>query len=138
MAARHKARKRALDVLYAAELRGETPVAAFERIVADGNVPPNPYTEVIVRGVAEHGERIDGLLSTHARGWTLARMPAIDRNVLRIGAWEVLYADDVPTAVAISEAVGLVSELSTDDSPNFVNGVLDALGQAARAEAARD
>lgn len=134
MAARRKARKRALDYLYAADLRGETGVTALERAIEEGNGPHNAYTSVLVRGVVEHGERIDALISAHARDWTLARMPAIDRNVLRIAAYEVLYADDVPTAVAISEAVGLVSDLSTDDSPNFVNGVLDALGRAERAD----
>ncbi|MEI2713336.1 MAG: transcription antitermination factor NusB [Nocardioides sp.] len=127
MAARHKARKRALDILYAAEMRGESPVLALERAIADGDAPHNPYTAVLVRGVATHAGEIDALLRERSRGWTLERMPAIDRNVLRIGTYEILFADDVPAAVAVSEAVVLVKELSTDESPAFVNGLLDAI-----------
>jgi N utilization substance protein B len=125
--ARSKARKRALDVLYAAELRGQDPVAALESAMADGEGPTNPYTETLVRGVGEHRERIDELLGQYAQGWTLDRMPAIDRNALRIGTFELLYADDVPDVVAVSEAVALVRDLSTDDSPSFVNGVLGSM-----------
>ena len=127
MPARSKARKRALDVLYAAELRGQDPVAALEAAVAEGEGPTNPYTEVLVRGVGEHSARIDELLAEYAQGWTLDRMPAVDRNALRIGTFELLYADDVPDAVAVSEAVALVRDLSTDDSPTFVNGVLGSM-----------
>jgi transcription antitermination protein NusB len=127
MPARSKARKRALDVLYAAEMRGQDPVAALEAAVADGEGPTNPYTETLVRGVTEHGERIDELLGQYAQGWTLDRMPAVDRNALRIGAFELLYADEVPDAVAVSEAVALVRNLSTDESPAFVNGVLGSM-----------
>jgi transcription antitermination protein NusB len=127
MGARTKARKRALDVLYAAELRGDDPVASLEQAVAEGHGPPNDYTITLVHGVAAERARIDELLATYSRGWTLERMPAVDRNVLRIGAWEILYADDVPDVVAVTEAMTLVSDLSTDDSPAFVNGVLDTL-----------
>ena len=127
MAARSKARKRALDVLFASELRSEDPVAALEAAIAEGEGPTNDYTAVLVRGVAAHRERIDALLSDYSEGWTLDRMPAVDRNVLRIGLWELLYADDVPDAVAVSEAVALVRDLSTDESPTFVNGVLGNL-----------
>ena len=127
MAARSKARKRALDVLFASELRSEDPVVALDRAVAEGEGPTNDYTGFLVRGVTEHRERIDELLSTYAEGWTLTRMPAVDRNVLRIGAFEVLWVDDVPDPVAVTEAVALVRDLSTDDSPGFVNGVLGAL-----------
>ncbi len=127
MAARSKARKRALDHLFACEMRGEDPVETLDAEVDSGVVPHNPYTQVLIRGVAEHHARIDELLETYAEGWTLARMPAVDRNVLRIGAFELLYAEDVPDAVAVSEAVALVRELSTDESPAFVNGVLGAL-----------
>jgi N utilization substance protein B len=125
--ARSKARKRALDVLYAAELRGQDPVAALESAVAEGEGPTNPYTEALVRGVVEHRERIDELLGQYAEGWTLDRMPAVDRNALRIGAFELLYSEDVPDAVAGSEAVALVRNLSTDESPSFVNGVLGSM-----------
>jgi transcription antitermination protein NusB len=124
MAARTKARKRALDVLYASDLRAENPVDALERAIADGEGPGNDYTTTLVRGVVEHQARIDELLATYAQGWTLERMPAVDRNVLRLGVFEVLFADDVPDAVALTEAMALVRDLSTDESPQFVNGVL--------------
>lgn len=125
--ARTKARKRALDLLFAADLRRESAVDTLDRAVEEGAGPTNPYTEVLVRGVVEHLARIDEVLGTYAQGWTLARMPAVDRNVLRIGVFEVLYVDDVPDAVAVTEAMGLVRELSTDESPAFVNGVLGAI-----------
>ena len=124
MAARTKARKRALDVLYASDLRAENPVDALERAIADGEGPGNDYTTTLVRGVVEHQARIDELLATYAQGWTLERLPAVDRNVLRLGVFEVLYADDVPDTVAVTEAMSLVRDLSTDESPQFVNGVL--------------
>ncbi|WP_107774253.1 transcription antitermination factor NusB [Nocardioides sediminis] len=127
MSARGKARKRALDVLYAAEMRGEQPLEALERIVAAGEGPTNEYTSVLVHGVAEHQGRIDELLGTYAQGWTLARMPAVDRNVLRLGVYELLYVEDVPDGVAVSEAMNLVRDLSTDDSPAFVNGLLGSI-----------
>jgi transcription antitermination protein NusB len=127
MAARTKARKRALDVLYASDLRAESPVDALERAIAEGEGPSNDYTATLVRGVVEHQARIDELLRTYAQGWTLERMPAVDRNVLRLGIYELLYVDDVPDAVAVSEAMALVRDLSTDESPQFVNGVLGAV-----------
>lgn len=127
MPARSKARKRALDVLYAAEMRGEDAVAALEAAVAAGEGPTNPYTETLVRGVSERRERIDQILADYAQGWTLERMPAVDRTALRIGAYELLYVEDVPHPVAVSEAVALVRNLSTDDSPSFVNGVLGSM-----------
>jgi N utilization substance protein B len=125
--ARTKARKRALDLLYAAELRGDDPITTLDKAIEEGAGPTNDYTADLIRGVVAEQARIDELLSTYSRGWSLARMPAIDRNVLRIGAWEILYADDVPDVVAVSEAMTLVEELSTDESPAFVNGVLDTL-----------
>ena len=127
MPARSRARKRALDVLYAAELRGERPVEALTRAQDEGDGPSNPYTELLVRGVADHQSRIDELLTSYSEGWALNRMPAVDRTALRIGVFELLWADDVPDAVAVDEAVSLVRELSTDDSPAFVNGVLGAM-----------
>jgi transcription antitermination protein NusB len=124
MSARTKARKRALDVLFASELRSESPVEALERSIAEGEGPSNDYTSTLVRGVVEHQARIDELLASYSEGWSLERMPAVDRNVLRLGVFEVLHAADVPDAVAVSEAMALVRELSTDESPAFVNGVL--------------
>ena len=127
MSARSKARKRALDVLYASDLRGEDAAVALDRAIAEGEGPTNAYTATLVRGVVEHRVRIDELLSSYSEGWALERMPAVDRNVLRLGVWELLYADDVPDAVAVSEAMALVTELSTDESPQFVNGILGSI-----------
>jgi N utilization substance protein B len=127
MPARSKARKRALDILYAAEVRGLDPVAAMDEAIAEGEGPTNPWTETLVRGVDSHRERIDELLASYSQGWTLDRMPAVDRNALRIGIFELLFAEEVPPAVAVTEAVALVRDLSTDDSPAFVNGVLGSM-----------
>ena len=127
MGARTKARKRALDLLYASDVRGESATVALDRAIEDGEGPTNPYTADLVRGVVEHLTRIDEVLQSYAEGWTLDRMPAVDRNVLRLGIYELLYAEDVPDAVAVSEAMALVRDLSTDDSPQFVNGVLGAV-----------
>ena len=127
MAARSKARKRALDLLYASELRNEPAVEALDRAIAEGEGPTNDYTAVLVRGVEEHPALIDEVLSSYSEGWTLNRMPAVDRLVLRLAVWELLYATDVPDAVAVSEAMALVGELSTDESPQFVNGVLGSI-----------
>ncbi len=125
--ARSKARKRALDLLFAADLRRESGAVTLDRSIAEGAAPTNPYTVTLVRGVVEHLPRIDEVLATYAQGWTLDRMPAVDRNVLRLGVYELLYVDDVPDAVAVTEALALVRELSTDESPSFVNGVLGAI-----------
>ena len=127
MPARSKARKRALDLLYASELRRENPVDALDRAVADGDAPTNDYTATLVRGVVEHQAAIDELLRGASEGWSLERMPAVDRNVLRLGVYELLYADDVPDGVAMTEAMNLVRDLSTDESPAFVNGVLGTI-----------
>jgi transcription antitermination protein NusB len=127
VAARSKARKRALDVLYASELRGESATEALDRAIDEGEGPANHYTADLVRGVSDHQPRIDEVLAEYSEGWTLDRMPAVDRNVLRLGIYELLYVDDVPDAVAVSEALALVRDLSTDDSPQFVNGILGAV-----------
>jgi N utilization substance protein B len=127
VSARSKARKRALDVLFAADLRGDSALESLESAIAEGDGPTNDYTETLVRGVVAEQERIDALLAEHAQGWTLERMPGVDRNVLRLGVYEILYVDDVPDAVAVSEAVALARDLSTDESPSFVNGVLGAV-----------
>ncbi len=127
MPARSKARKRALDVLFEAELRGQPVLDVLAERAAD-EMPPLPaYAADLVRGVQAHQQQIDELLAAYAEGWTLERMPAVDRNLLRIGAFELLWADDIPDAVAISEAVRLARDLSTDSSPAFVNGLLARL-----------
>ena len=123
MAARSKARKRALDLIYASEMRHRSAVEALAEQTADGTAY-NAYTVQLVEGITEHQARLDEVIASYAKGWTLSRMPAVDRNVLRLATYEVLYVDDVPDAVAVSEALKLVRELSTDESPAFVNGVL--------------
>lgn len=134
MSARTKARKRAVDVLYGADLR--------ERAIADAVVEEQRraaqepareaswrYAREVIEGVSAHREQLDAAIAEHAHGWTLERMPVLDRAILRVGAWEILHNDEVPDAVAISEAVQLASELSTDDSGGFVNGVLSAIAR---------
>ncbi len=125
--ARTKARKRALDILFEADQRSLDVVALLAQRMADPGQITREYSVQIVEGVAEHVGRIDELLSTYAHGWTLDRMPAVDRALLRMAAWELLYNDEVPDAVAIDEAVLLARTLSTDDSPGFVNGLLARL-----------
>jgi N utilization substance protein B len=127
VAARSKARKRALDVLFEAELRGEPALEILSERTAEGTPPVPPYAAELVAGVQAHRSRIDELLAGHSHGWALERMPAVDRNVLRIGAYELLWRDDVPDAVAIDEAVQLARDLSTEGSPAFVNGLLARL-----------
>jgi N utilization substance protein B len=127
LSARSKARKRALDVLFEADQRGIDPLKLLSDRVSDPTAVLPEYAVTVVEGVVEHRERIDELLSTYAQGWTLPRMPAVDRSVLRLGAWELLFNDDVPDAVAIDEAVELARSLSTDESPGFVNGLLARL-----------
>lgn len=125
--ARRKARKRALDILFEADVRGEDPNSIVEVRRARAEPPVADYTVALVDGVGVHRERIDELLRTYSEGWSLERMPAVDRNILRVGIFELLYADDVPDPVAIDEAVALARELSTDDSPKFINGILGRL-----------
>jgi N utilization substance protein B len=124
MAARSKARKRALDILFEADLRGLPTLELLSERQSLGEYPVQPYAAALVRGVASHRDRIDELISWNLVDWTLERMPAVDRNILRLGVYELLWADDVPDGVAIAEAVNLAQDLSTDNSPSFVNGVL--------------
>ena len=124
MSARGKARRRALDILFEAELRGEDASAVLAERQERAQPPVHEYTAYLVEGVCRHRERIDELISTYAEGWTLDRMPAVDRNLLRAGTYELLWARDVPEGVVISEWVHLAAELSTDESPQFVNGLL--------------
>ena len=127
MSARTKYRKRALDILFESELRGLPLGGTLAERVEVNDPPVHPYTIQLVEGVIANAERIDALIAGNAHGWTLARMPVIDRNLLRIATYEITDVDDVPSAVAIAEAVELAKELSTDDSPNFINGVLSAI-----------
>ncbi|MBW3594095.1 MAG: transcription antitermination factor NusB [Actinobacteria bacterium] len=153
MQVRTAARRLALDVLYEAEIRGSLPLEAFElrssygwvvptasderaEAVADPDVDPPPedviaYGRHLVAGVQDHQADIDELIATHADRWTIERMPVIDRNVVRIAVFELLWADDVPVPVAINEAVELAKALSTDDSGRFVNGLLGRIAEIA-------
>ena len=124
MAARSKARKRAVDVLYEADLRGTDPLRTLADRVELADPPINDYTAELVEGVHAHQARIDTILTDYAEGWTIPRMPGVDRAVLRLAVYELLWRTDVPGPVVIDEAVELAKSLSTDESPRFVNGVL--------------
>jgi N utilization substance protein B len=132
VAARNKARKRAFQILFEAEQRGAPAtvvMADWIRLArTDDRQPPvTPYTMQLVEGCTAHAQRIDELLAGYAVGWTLDRMPAVDRNVLRLGTYELIWEDDVPDAVVLDEAVQLAKEFSTDESPSFINGLLGRL-----------
>lgn len=120
MSARSKSRKRALDVLYEADLRG----AAIADVVSRRDTPLDEFAQGLVDGVAAHRSRIDELIETYSQGWDLDRMPTVDRNLLRIAIYEILYVQEVPDAVAIDEALELARSLSTDESSTFINGIL--------------
>ena len=127
--ARGKARRRAVDILFEAEQRSVPPTDALRDRREKTDQIINPYTVDIVEGVMAMQPTIDEFLSTYSQGWPLERMPSVDRIVLRVGTWELLYNDDVPDAVAVSEAVELSRTLSTDESPSFINGLLGRLQQ---------
>jgi len=129
VSARSKARKRALDLLFEADQRGlNAQELLAERLSGTVAGPtPNEYTIAVVEGVTSRWQEINDLLATYSQGWTIDRMPGVDRAILRIGAWEVVWNDEVPDAVAISEAIELAKSLSTDESPSFVNGLLARL-----------
>ncbi|MBF6087965.1 transcription antitermination factor NusB [Nocardia cyriacigeorgica] len=129
LGARHKARRRAVDLLFEAEARDIDPADLIdERVelsVTDQAVAPvHAYTRTLVEGVADDLDRVDGTIESYLQDWALSRLPAVDRAILRIAVWELFHANDVPPVVAVDEAVELAKELSTDDSPSFVNGVL--------------
>ena len=137
MSARTKSRKRALDVLFSADVRGDSLDDALEREDVRARSTPErasswPYAREIVQGVRDHRTEIDERISAHSTGWSLDRMPAVDRAILRIGVWELGHNLEVPVGVAIDEAVEAAKELSTDDSPRFVNGVLSAVARDVR------
>jgi len=133
MSARSKARKRALDILYEADMRELAPLDVLatqtDRRATEGEPELNSYVTDLVQGVIANQERIDELLSTYSMGWSLDRMPAVDRSILRLSTYEVLYRDDIPDTVAISEAVALAQDLSTEESSSFVNGLLARLSE---------
>jgi transcription antitermination protein NusB len=124
VAARSKARKRAVDVLYESDARAIDPAATLADRLALADPPVNEFTVALVEGVQANLGRIDEILADYAEGWTVSRMPGVDRAVLRLGVYELLWRADVPAAVVIDEAVELAKSLSTDESPRFVNGVL--------------
>ena len=127
--ARSKARRRALEILFEAEQREVSALSALTARREKTDQIINPYTVDLVEGVTTMAESIDEFLQTYSQGWTLERMPAVDRIILRLGTWELLYNDDVPDAVAVSEAVELAKTFSTDESPQFINGLLGRLQQ---------
>ena len=134
MPARRKARKRALDVLYEADLR-DLPPAQVLTTYLDRIAKPRPdhldYTVSLVEGVARNLDRIDELIASYAEGWTIDRMPVVDRNLARIAVFELLYEPEIDDPVAISEAVELAKQMSTDDSPRFLNGILGRIAEFA-------
>lgn len=127
MSARGKARRRAVEILFEAEQRHEDAREVMERRRLHSDSLVSPYAEELVLGVTMRRGELDEYLETYSQGWTLERMPAVDRNILRVGAWELLHNDDVPDAVAVAESVNLAKELAGDDSPRFVNGLLGRL-----------
>jgi N utilization substance protein B len=124
MSARSKARKRAVDILYESDARGVSPTTTLAERLALADPPVNEYTVELIEGLDANCARIDEILTGYAEGWTVERMPGVDRAVLRLGVYELLWRPDVPEAVVIDEAVELAKTLSTDESPRFVNGIL--------------
>lgn len=128
MSARSKARKQALDLLYETDIRGtnlvETLVARDIPAEGPDARPIREYTKELVNGVSDNRRKIDELITTYAQGWDMDRLPAVDRNILRLGIYEILWSTDVPLSVAIDEALVLAKELSTDDSSKYIHGVL--------------
>ncbi|MBB4735337.1 N utilization substance protein B [Micrococcus cohnii] len=126
---RSRSRLRAVELLFEAEARGRTTSEGISARLAKTDLKVNAYTLQIVEGVEAQIDRLDEALTSYSRGWPVERMPAVDRAILRVGAWEVLFNDEVPDGVAVSEAVALAQQLSTDESPEFVNGLLGRLQQ---------
>ncbi len=129
MSARSKARKAALDFLYESDIRGIAVDQVMKSRIEDLELPVREYTRELVLGALENRGRIDEIISMRAKSWDLDRMPVLDRNILRLSVYEMLWRKEVPIAVAIDEAVELAKSLSTDESPNYVNGVLSAIAE---------
>lgn len=127
--ARSRSRLRAVEILFEAEQRGTTPAEGIRARVTHTDLRVNAYAQQIIDGVIAEQERLDEALTSYSRGWSLDRMPAVDRVILRVGAWELLCNHEVPDGVAVAEAVSLAQQLSTDESPEFVNGLLGRLQQ---------
>ncbi|TLM91623.1 MAG: transcription antitermination factor NusB [Actinobacteria bacterium] len=130
---RHRSRKQALQLLYQREVTG----VSVERILADGTYSdedgePDEFCRLLATGVEEHIEEIDSVLGEVSEHWTVARMPLVDRNILRVATYELMHLDDVPSSVAINEAVELAKVYGGDDSSKFVNGVLGKIAESAR------
>ena len=139
MSARSKSRKRALDILYGADVRGDSINSALAAETAREEADPKranswEYAREIVVGITEHGDQIDELIETYSQGWTINRMPVVDRAIVRIGIWEILYNEDVPDGVAIAEAVESAATLSTADSAGFINGLLGRIAASRRSK----
>lgn len=133
MVGRHRARRQAIEICYQADLLGEHPMEVLETWEEAGREVA-PFARELVAGVAERRQELDRLIEAHAEGWSIARMPSVDRTILRVACYELRYRPDVPQAVAIDEAVEAAKELSTEDSGRFVNGVLGAIVRAGGAD----
>lgn len=129
MSTRSKARKAALDFLYESDIRNRPVLEILQVRVTELDYLVRDLTRELVTGVSENKERIDEIIAMRAKGWDLDRMPVLDRNILRLGTFEILWSDTVPVGVAIDEAVELAKTLSTEDSPSYINGVLSAVAE---------
>ncbi|MBU3645482.1 MAG: transcription antitermination factor NusB [Candidatus Nanopelagicaceae bacterium] len=127
MSARSKARKAALDLLYEGDIRKTSPISILNQRSGDLEFVIRDFTKELVQGVDENRRKIDELITTYSQGWDMDRMPVIDRNILRLAIYEILWSKDVPPAVAIDEAIELAQTLSTDDSSKYINGVLSKI-----------
>ena len=124
MSARSKSRKGALDLLYEADIRNQSAIVIHDARKTETDVLIREYTSLLLQGISDNRRKIDELISTYAEGWDMDRMPAVDRNILRIGIYELLWSTEVPDSVAINEALELAKTLSTDESAGYVNGIL--------------
>lgn len=127
MSARSKARKAALDFLYEGDIRGKSAASLLEIRKTELDYLIRDYTELLINGVESKRSRIDEIISMRAKDWDLDRMPVVDRNILRVGVFELLWGEQIPEEVAISESVELAKTLSTEDSATYINGVLAAI-----------
>ena len=132
MSSRTKSRKRAVDAVFAADIRGKSPLELLDDTLEQNAMRQNQdvifaYSQQIVQGIVSHKDEIDAYLEAYSQGWTIDRMPTLDRAIMRVAVWEIIYNDDVPDSVAVNEAVELAKGYSTDDSPAFINGLLNKI-----------